>query len=135
MESLKPAAPNAVWERKGTVMARIGERASQYRGFMLNLGRKKWAALGAGVLMCSTWAVVGSAGAQGADGCSPGTWQADYFSNASLSGAPKRTRCVTAVDFAWGEKGPRRLPRDNFSVRLTKHGSSPAGEHRFTTVS
>jgi hypothetical protein len=66
----------------------------------------------------------------------PGPWQAEYFDNAELSGAPVLTRQDQAIDFNWGWGTPTpEVGRDNFSVRWTGTFSFPAGRYCFTTTS
>ena len=66
----------------------------------------------------------------------PGPWQAEYFANPSLEGAPRLTRTDERLDFNWGFGSPDpALPSDDFSVRWTTRQRFPAGRYTFTTYS
>jgi hypothetical protein len=62
------------------------------------------------------------------------TWQAEYYANTSLAGAPAVQRSEEAVDFDWGTGSPAPgvLPNDNFSARWTRVVDLAAGAYRFT---
>ena len=65
-------------------------------------------------------AFLAPASAWGAAGDPPGGWQASYYPNRSLQGAPVLTRSDPAIDFDWGAGAPGPgLPADDFSVRWT----------------
>jgi glucose/arabinose dehydrogenase/PKD repeat protein len=52
---------------------------------------------------------------------SDGGYQAEYFDNPDVSGAPVLTRLDDAVDFNWGDGAPGDgVPANNFSARWTK---------------
>jgi glucose/arabinose dehydrogenase/RNase P/RNase MRP subunit p29 len=60
-------------------------------------------------------------------------FQAEYFGNQDLSGAPALVRQDPAVDFAWGHGSPGDgTPVDHFSARWTKAVVLPAGAYAFT---
>lgn len=68
----------------------------------------------------------------GAAGAQTG-WQAEYWNNTSLSGAPVVTRREAAIDHNWGTGSPATdLLRDNFSARWTQTITLDEGEYRFT---
>lgn len=64
----------------------------------------------------------------------PWSWQAEYFANRDLAGAPAFTRTENAIDHDWGLVAPGAgVPPDNFSARWT--GSpiiSEDGTYRLT---
>ena len=61
-------------------------------------------------------------------------WQAEYFTNPSLSGTPAVRRTDTAIDFAWGAGSPAAtIPADQFSARWTQTLGFTAGTYRFFT--
>jgi hypothetical protein len=63
-----------------------------------------------------------------------GPFQAEYFNNRSLSGAPALVRTDPAVDFNWGWGQPAPgINRDNFSVRWTGAFAFEDGTYRFRT--
>jgi glucose/arabinose dehydrogenase len=50
--------------------------------------------------------------------CAPGTFDAQYFNNMTLSGSPSLERCEQAVDYSWGTGSPDpAVPQDHFSTR------------------
>ncbi|MEU8649425.1 fibronectin type III domain-containing protein [Streptomyces sp. NPDC048737] len=53
--------------------------------------------------------------------CSAGVWKADYYANATLTGAPRKSLCDTSVNESWGRGHPAgiSLPDDRFGVRWT----------------
>ncbi len=60
-------------------------------------------------------------------------WYAEYFANASLSGAPALTRYEDMLDFEWGTASPgSNIPADNFSARWTHDEWFEAGIYRFS---
>ncbi|MFQ6102359.1 MAG: PA14 domain-containing protein [Anaerolineae bacterium] len=61
-------------------------------------------------------------------------WEAAYFANTNLSGAPMLTRIETALDhnWSWGSPGAG-VPKDYFSARWTQSPHFRAGTYRFTT--
>ena len=64
-------------------------------------------------------------------------WRGEYFTNASLLGAPALVRNDTAVNFNWGYGSPAaEIPADNFSVRWTRQAHfATAGTYTFTATS
>jgi len=61
-------------------------------------------------------------------------WQAAYFANSDLSGAPVLTRIETSLDHNWGWGSPGgAVPKDHFSARWTQPLNFRAGTYRFTT--
>lgn len=62
-------------------------------------------------------------------------WQAEYFNNTNLLGAPALVRQDQTINFDWGFASPddSRLPRSAFSARWTGLLDLPAGQYRFTT--
>jgi prepilin-type N-terminal cleavage/methylation domain-containing protein len=71
-------------------------------------------------------------------GCPSSTagWQAQYYSNVSLSGTATLCRDDAEINFDWstGTPGPG-LPTDNFSVRWTRTQLLAAGDYTFTVGS
>lgn len=63
----------------------------------------------------------------------PAVWQAQYYANRFLGGAPILTRQDAEVNFDWGEGSPGLgiLP-DNFSARWRGEATLPAGQYRYT---
>lgn len=62
-------------------------------------------------------------------------WRAEYYENASLSGAPVLVRDEAEIDFDWGENAPPGLVTpDNFSVRWTRTLQLNAGIYTFRTL-
>jgi hypothetical protein len=61
-------------------------------------------------------------------------WLGEYYSNATLSGAPAVVRDDAAINFNWGTGSPAPgiIPNDNFSVRWTRSLDLPAGRYLFT---
>ena len=76
-------------------------------------------ALGPGILTSSSPQVVqANAGTQ---------WNASYFNNTTLSGAPVLTRIDDQINFNWDVGSPDpSVPADNFSVRWTKTVNFPS---------
>jgi hypothetical protein len=60
-------------------------------------------------------------------------WYAEYFANASLSGAPALTRYDDTLHFEWGTGSPGSgIPDDNFSARWTHDEWFETGTYRFS---
>jgi uncharacterized protein YraI len=60
------------------------------------------------------------------------TWNAQYFSNGTLSGTPVVTRSESAISFNWGAGSPSAgVPNDGFSARFATDVVFPAGTYRF----
>jgi parallel beta-helix repeat protein len=89
------------------------------------------------VVVAGAVAAKDSPPAGAASTCAAGVWQAEFFAGSALSGAPLDTRCVTAIDEAWGQGGPQitNAPSNNFSVRYTMTNNYAAGTHQFNTIS
>ena len=68
--------------------------------------------------------------------CSNGQYQADYFSNMTLSGSPALSRCEPApIDNTWGSGSPDpSLPADGFSTRWTGSFDFAGGDTTFTAT-
>ncbi|MGW1714205.1 pectinesterase family protein [Streptomyces sp. NPDC002156] len=66
--------------------------------------------------------VIPAVTAQAAVSCATGTWTEQFFANAKLSGAAKKTVCDAAISENWGAGRPAvsGLANDNFSVRWTQ---------------
>ena len=63
------------------------------------------------------------------------TWNAQYFSNQTLSGSPTVTRTESAIDFNWGGGSPdAAIPVDHFSARFTRTKSYATGTYQFTAT-
>jgi hypothetical protein len=59
-------------------------------------------------------------------------WKGVYWANTDLRGNPALIRNDPAINFDWGEESPSGgLPRDQFSVRWTRHIPFDAGTYRF----
>ena len=59
-------------------------------------------------------------------------WQAEYFDNRTLSGAPLTLRAEANVDFNWGFGSPSSvIPNNNFSARWTRTMTFAPGVYRF----
>lgn len=62
-----------------------------------------------------------------------GDWQAEYYNNPTLSGAPALVRNEAGLDFNWGVEAPAaNLPVDNFSARWYRTYDLEAGLYIFT---
>jgi glucose/arabinose dehydrogenase len=62
-------------------------------------------------------------------------YTAEYFANATLSGAPRLTRTDAVIDFDWGDGAPAsNLPVDTMSARWTKTQSFTPGTYEFTVA-
>ena len=84
-----------------------------------------------------TWQGPGTtAPSQPAQQAPTGTWNAQYWNNATLSGSPVVTRVENALNFNWGAGAPdAALPADNFSARFTTVGGfAIPGWWRFTVT-
>ena len=69
-------------------------------------------------------------------GCATGQYQANYFSNKTLVGAPVLTRCEAAINYTWGTGSPAPgVPPDGFSARWTGSHAFPGGSTTFTARS
>ncbi len=65
-----------------------------------------------------------------------GAWNASYFNNTNLSGAPVLTRSEQAINYDWGFGSPApQVNVDNFSARWETTVAQPAGRYRFTVTS
>lgn len=65
----------------------------------------------------------------------PAGWEAAYYGNRDLSGAPALTRIDAAITFDWGNGAPANgLPVDNFSIRWLRQVTTDAGLYRFSVV-
>ena len=59
-------------------------------------------------------------------------WDAAYYNNTSLSGAPLYTRQDNVINFVWGDGNPGGgLPNDGFSIRWTQTPYFTGGTYRF----
>jgi glucose/arabinose dehydrogenase len=68
--------------------------------------------------------------------CPRGQYRAQYYANATLSGAAAVTRCEAApLDRNWGTGGPGSVGVDNFSARWNGSFSFTAGTRTFTAAS
>jgi len=82
-------------------------------------------------------ATIGSALAQGPgpQDTSP-TWQASYWNNMTLSGAPVLVRSEADLNHDWGSGSPDPSVRsDGFSARWTRYIDVAPGSYRFTATS
>ncbi len=62
----------------------------------------------------------------------PETWQAEYYDNPALRGAPVLTRQDAGVNFNWGMGSPGpEVPADGFSARWTREIWTSTGSYRF----
>lgn len=62
-----------------------------------------------------------------------GAWQAEYYNNPTLTGAPALVRNEAGLDFNWGVGAPApNLPVDNFSARWYRIYDLDAGLYVFT---
>ncbi|MBS3784184.1 MAG: hypothetical protein KGY78_07050 [Anaerolineae bacterium] len=63
-------------------------------------------------------------------------WQAQYWANKDLSGAPVLTRDDPNMDFDWGLGSPAAgVPADGFSARWTRYIDVTPGTYRFSATS
>jgi PA14 domain len=73
--------------------------------------------------------------AGGGGTCTSSQYQAQYFSNRTLTGSPVLTRCENAINNDWGQGGPGApVPVDDFSARWTGTFTFPAGDTTFTAT-
>jgi hypothetical protein len=64
------------------------------------------------------------------------TWQASYWNNTALSGAPALQRSEPNLDHNWGMGSPDpAIQADGFSARWTRYLDFAAGTYRFTATS
>jgi hypothetical protein len=64
------------------------------------------------------------------------TWQATYWNNTTLSGAPVLQRSEPNLDYNWGSGSPHAsVNPDGFSARWTRYIYVSAGAYRFTATS
>jgi hypothetical protein len=64
------------------------------------------------------------------------TWQASYWNNMALSGAPVLQRTESSLDYNWGTGSPDpAVQADGFSARWTRYLDLAAGTYRFTATS
>lgn len=62
-------------------------------------------------------------------------WQASYWNNTTLSGAPTLIRQERAVNYDWGFRAPGpRVENDSFSARWVKTETLPEGTYRFNAI-
>jgi hypothetical protein len=62
-------------------------------------------------------------------------WRGEYFSNATLSGAPTMVRTDSSLNFNWGYGSPSSaIPSDRFSVRWTRLLHLQPGNYRFVST-
>ena len=67
--------------------------------------------------------------------CSASDFQAEYFNNTALSGAPALTGCESAIDHSWGTGSPGQgVNPDNFSARWTAGMNFAPGGYTFTAT-
>lgn len=61
-------------------------------------------------------------------------WQAEYWNNATLAGAPQITQTETAINYNWGtgSPAPGLIGAERFSARWTGTAQLEAGRYRFT---
>jgi single-stranded DNA-binding protein len=72
-----------------------------------------------------------------ASSCPIGQYQASYYANQTLSGAPVTERCETAVNYDWGGGSPSGagVGPDNFSVRwVATRPFATTGVYTFTVT-
>lgn len=68
--------------------------------------------------------------------CQTGEYQADYFSNATLTGSATFSRCEGTIDYDWGSGGAGNgVPADGFSARWRGNFNFAAGDTTFTVTS
>ena len=73
-----------------------------------------------------------SLGVMSARSADDGGWQASYWNNIDMEGAPVLTRNERMLDYNWGEASPgAQVNADNFSARWTKTVNLQAGTYRF----
>lgn len=77
--------------------------------------------------------VKGSAGIPG--GGSNAIWQAEYFSNHTLTPPAAQTRTETSINYDWGLSSPfSGIPNDYFSARWTANINFEAGDYTFNAT-
>jgi glucose/arabinose dehydrogenase len=65
----------------------------------------------------------------------PEPFQAEYFANSTLSGAPVLTRTDNEINFDWGEGSPDpAVPSNMFSARWTRTKDYAAGTYHFSVT-
>lgn len=71
--------------------------------------------------------------AQGGDAV---RWQAEYWNNATLAGAPQITQTETAINYNWGtgSPAPGQIGSERFSAHWTGTAQLAAGRYRFTVT-
>lgn len=63
-------------------------------------------------------------------------WQASYWNNMTLSGAPTITRGEADINWDWGTGSPQGgIQADHFSARWQRYFDTSAGTYRFTATS
>jgi hypothetical protein len=88
------------------------------------------------VLVLLLVALAAPAVAQVAPQHSDPSWQAAYWNNTTLSGAPVLQREEAGLDYNWGAGSPHPSVRaDGFSARWTRYLDLAGGTYRFTTTS
>lgn len=69
-------------------------------------------------------------------GACSGPWQANYWNNTALAGAPVVLRQDSAINFLWGAGSPApEINSDNFSARWVSVFQLPRGLYFFTSTS
>ena len=64
-----------------------------------------------------------------------GTWEAKYWNNPNLSGAPNLSRTDTSINFDWGAGSPANtINSDNFSAQWTQTANLSQGTYRFSAT-
>lgn len=92
---------------------------------MDRVNRMNPAGLATGVVLATTGGLLttvtlAATSASAAASCVSPVYQRQMFANTTLSGAPKRTDCDSAIDQNWGTGAPAAgLPSNNFGVRWT----------------
>jgi hypothetical protein len=92
------------------------------------------------LILCGLIAVLAVSSPALAQGNSPEhsdpTWQASYWNNTTLNGAPVLQRSEANLDYDWGSGSPGPgVNADGFSARWTRYLDLAAGTYRFTTTS
>ena len=62
------------------------------------------------------------------------SWEAKYWNNRTLSGAPILQRTESELNHDWVDGSPSGVPNDNFSARWTRTINLAAGTYRFTAT-
>jgi hypothetical protein len=82
-----------------------------------------------------SWSNLGEPEEPGGSECEAGEFEATYYANIVLGGAPTVRRCETAVDHDWGGGSPASgVPVDGFSARWVTTRSFTAGDHTFSVT-